>query len=227
MALVQRLARSAAAAMCMGLMLYLPAAGSPLDTASCDKATAEKETLADVREIIERGPEWAKAHAPPATLLRIERWIELDEVLSFRCGRGRITAEAQRAAAAAELIENPPPPPAADATKPKDAVVISTAPAAPPEPATPPEAAATAAPAAVDPPMPAAAAAAGAAAPPVSTGAPAVQPPPEPAKPKPKAKSKPKTAVADAPDPAASTAKPKRVKPPKTDAIVPLGAAGQ
>ncbi|MGK3893878.1 hypothetical protein ABI043_15005, partial [Enterococcus faecium] len=41
------------------------------------------------------------------------RWIELTEILSFRCGRVVLTAEAQRAAAAADLIENPPPEPAA------------------------------------------------------------------------------------------------------------------
>jgi hypothetical protein len=83
-----------------------------LDAAACDAASAEQSQLSDVPAIIERGPEWAKTNAPPQTLQRVARWIELHEQLSFRCGRGRVTAEAQRAAAAAELIENPPPPPA-------------------------------------------------------------------------------------------------------------------
>jgi hypothetical protein len=86
------------------------ASAAPLDAAACDAATAEQSQLSDVPAIIERGPEWAKNNAPPQTLQRVARWIELQEQLSFRCGRGRVTAEAQRAAAAAELIENPQPP---------------------------------------------------------------------------------------------------------------------
>ncbi len=88
---------------------------APLDAAACDAATVEQSQLSDVPAIIERGAEWAKTNAPPQTLQRVARWIELQEQLSFRCGRGRVTAEAQRAAAAAELIENPPPPPPAPA----------------------------------------------------------------------------------------------------------------
>lgn len=91
---------------------------APLDAAACDAATVEQSQLSDVPAIIERGAEWAKTNAPPQTLQRVARWIELQEQLSFRCGRGRVTAEAQRAAAAAELIENPPPPPPAPAAAP-------------------------------------------------------------------------------------------------------------
>ena len=83
---------------------------TPLDALACDGAKQEQATLADVPHLMERGPDWAKANATPETLRRIARWIELSEILSFRCGRGAVTAEAQRAAAAAELIENPPPP---------------------------------------------------------------------------------------------------------------------
>ena len=88
------------------------AAAAPLDAASCDGASQEQSALTDVPAILERGPQWAKDNVPAAQLARVQRWIELQEMLSFRCGRGRVTAEAQRAAAAAELIENPPPPPA-------------------------------------------------------------------------------------------------------------------
>ncbi|MEQ1695425.1 MAG: hypothetical protein ABL901_06245 [Hyphomicrobiaceae bacterium] len=84
---------------------------APLDQAACDAATSEQSKLTDVPAILERGPEWAKTNAPPKALQRVARWIELQEQLSFRCGRGRVTAEAQRAGAAADLLENPPPAP--------------------------------------------------------------------------------------------------------------------
>jgi hypothetical protein len=90
------------------------AMAAPLDVAACDAAIAEQGQLSDIPPVLERGPEWAKANATPQVLKRVARWIELQEVISFRCGRGRVTAEAQRAGAAADLIENPPPPPPKD-----------------------------------------------------------------------------------------------------------------
>ena len=148
----------------------------PLDTAACDAATAEQGQLSDVPGILERGPEWAKANAPAQTLKRVARWIELQEQLSFRCGRGRITAEAQRAAAAAELIENPPPPAAPPAAP---TAAGAEKPAAAREAAVP----AVVAPAAVVPVAP--------------VVAPEVEPP-KPKAVKAKPKSKPKTPPNDA-----------------------------
>ena len=83
----------------------------PLDPATCDGAAFEQNQMADVPPVLERGAVWGKANASPATLQRVAHWIELQEILSFRCGRARVTPEAMRAAAAADLIENPPPPP--------------------------------------------------------------------------------------------------------------------
>jgi len=94
---------------------------APLDAAACDAAMVEQSQLSEVPALIERGPDWGRAHATPKALKRVARWIELQEMLSFRCGRGRVTADAQRAAAAAELLENPPPPP------PKVPVVVNGA----------------------------------------------------------------------------------------------------
>lgn len=82
---------------------------APLDATVCDGAKSEQSALDDVPPILERGPDWAKTHIDAGVLKRVQRWIELQEMLSFRCGRGPLTAQAQRAAAAAELIENPPP----------------------------------------------------------------------------------------------------------------------
>lgn len=93
------------------LLLGREVHATPLDIAACDAAVAEQGQMGDVAALIERGPDWGKANASPQALKRVARWIELQEALTFRCGRGRVTAEAQRAAAAADLIENPPPPP--------------------------------------------------------------------------------------------------------------------
>ena len=37
------------------------ASATPLDAQTCDTATAEKATLADIPHLMERGAEWAKA----------------------------------------------------------------------------------------------------------------------------------------------------------------------
>ena len=103
----------------VGLVVGTGGAGAePLDAVVCDGAKREQSALDDVPAILERGPEWAKTHIDAGVLKRVQRWIELQEMLSFRCGRGPVTPEAQRAAAAAELIENPPPPPPAPAAAP-------------------------------------------------------------------------------------------------------------
>ena len=92
--------------------LGLKAHAVPLDEATCERASQEQAQLGDVPTILARGAEWAQSTRLPAvTLARIERWIALQEQLSFRCGKGLVTAEAQRAARAADAIENPPPPP--------------------------------------------------------------------------------------------------------------------
>ena len=100
-------------------LALLAATGSalarPLDPAACDNAKQEQAAMTDVPPLMERGPAWARANATPETLQRVARWIELTEILSFRCGRATLSAETQRAAAAADLIENPPPVPVAPA----------------------------------------------------------------------------------------------------------------
>lgn len=99
-----------------------PAIALPLDPAACDSAKQEQAAMTDVPPLMERGSEWARANASPDALRRVARWIELSEMLSFRCGRGVLSAETQRAAAAAALIENPPPEPAAPAAAKLNAV---------------------------------------------------------------------------------------------------------
>ena len=120
------------------LALTNRAAATPLEASACDSAKQEQATLSEVPHLMERGPDWAKSNATPETLSRISRWIELTEILTFRCGRGTVTAEAKRAAAEAALIENPPPAPTEAGAAPLgEAAGASTAtpPAAPSKPA--------------------------------------------------------------------------------------------
>jgi hypothetical protein len=91
----------------------IPGRAAPLEPAQCDAAKLEQDQMTDIPAILERGPAWAKAHLNARDLTRVSRWIELQEIVVFRCRRGPVTASAQRAAAEAELIENPPAPPAA------------------------------------------------------------------------------------------------------------------
>lgn len=122
---------SGSVSIAVALALSGQARATPLDSVVCDGAKTEQSALSDVPHLMERGPDWAKANATPETLQKIARWIELTEILSFRCGRGQITAEAKRAAAAADLMENPPPAPEGNAPAPAaDGPVASPAPPA-------------------------------------------------------------------------------------------------
>lgn len=197
---------------------------APLDAAACDAAMAEQGQMTDVPAIIERGPEWAKANIPAKDLKRVARWIELQEALSFRCGRGRVTADAQRAAAAAELLENPPPPP------PKDRVVVNGAVKEGPAK----EAAIAAKEAAVAAKEAAAAAKDAAKEAAIAAGASATQPVVDEAakvkvakpKPKPKPKNEPVEAAAPAADTGTAPPAPKKKAVKPADAFVPQQGTG-
>jgi hypothetical protein len=109
-----------------GGLLFLGVAGvlgvaervlaAPLDPVTCDAVRSEHALLAEagVTQIIAKGPEWGRANASKSDLVRVARWIELEEQLTFRCGQGRVTEGAQRAAAMAQQLENPPAPAAED-----------------------------------------------------------------------------------------------------------------
>jgi len=62
-------------------------AAVPLDEASCAKLRDERVQLekAGVRASMAQGPAWAAANLPSAQLKDIQRLIELDEQINFRC----------------------------------------------------------------------------------------------------------------------------------------------
>lgn len=63
------------------------ARASPLDADTCNKLTVEHGTLenAGVEQSMAKGPEWAKANLPPEKIEQVRRFIELEELIQFRC----------------------------------------------------------------------------------------------------------------------------------------------
>jgi hypothetical protein len=109
---------------------------APLDPATCEAARMEHALLAEggVTQIIAKGPEWGKVNASKSDLVRVARWIELEEQLTFRCGQGRVTEGAQRAAAMAQQLENPPAPATDDKSAAGSAPVLAEPAAVEPAP---------------------------------------------------------------------------------------------
>jgi hypothetical protein len=63
------------------------ARAAPLDAETCAKLQTEHGELenAGVERDMEKGPDWAKANLGLEKLQRVQRFIELEEVLVFRC----------------------------------------------------------------------------------------------------------------------------------------------
>lgn len=63
------------------------ARAAPLDAETCAKLQTEHTDLerAGVEKDMEKGPDWAKANLGLEKLQRVQRFIELEELLMFRC----------------------------------------------------------------------------------------------------------------------------------------------
>lgn len=70
------------------------ASAEPLAKEECDKLQAEQGALtsAGVHDQLVRGAEWGKANLSLLQLKNVERYIELEEQLSFRCGMAKLRA---------------------------------------------------------------------------------------------------------------------------------------
>lgn len=102
----------------------LPALAASLTKEDCDKLHAEQAelTAAGVRAQFDRGAEWGKANLPPDKLQLVQRFIGIEEQLSFRCGLAklRVILPVTEEGGEQELDEkgNPVPPKAAPAGDP-------------------------------------------------------------------------------------------------------------
>lgn len=118
----------ALAACCWLPMSVLPAKAAPLAKEECETLKAEQGRLvaAGLRAEMARGAAWAKANLRPERLTTIERLIEVDEQILFRC------AQPQRAAVeAGEKADEKTS--ASEAEKPAAEAGTATTPAGKPE----------------------------------------------------------------------------------------------
>lgn len=70
------------------------ARAAPLDAETCNKLMVEHEALetAGVEQSLAKGPEWAKANLSPDKIEQVRRFIELEELIQFRCrAKSRVT----------------------------------------------------------------------------------------------------------------------------------------
>jgi hypothetical protein len=133
-----------------GLAVLAEVSAAPLDADACAKLKVEREALeqAGVRGNMAKGPQWAKANLAADKLEQIQRLIDLEGQLLFRCSGQRLielpaSVEADPAAVgpgedAAEGKEAGEPAGKADTTPPgaKKAPVAKAAPATKAPPAT-------------------------------------------------------------------------------------------
>ncbi len=75
------------AALVASLGALTHARAAPLDAEACTKLQTEHGELerAGVEKDMEKGPDWAKANLGLEKLQRVQRFIELEELLLFRC----------------------------------------------------------------------------------------------------------------------------------------------
>lgn len=88
--------RTSLLALSVLLLMGGSALATPLDEASCAKLRDERGLLeqAGLRDMMARGPAWAAVNLPAAKLREIQRLIELDEQITFRCPQPVATAAA-------------------------------------------------------------------------------------------------------------------------------------
>lgn len=69
------------------VLLLLPPAASaaPLDKETCEKIKAEQATLTSAKESMAKGAEWGKANLSKEKLQEIQKYIQNEEQIAFRC----------------------------------------------------------------------------------------------------------------------------------------------
>lgn len=125
--------RGLAAWVMLTVGLPLAAQAVPLPPEDCEKLTQEHGALAvaTIKERMAQGPAWGKANLSSSQLKEIERYIQLEEQLLFRCGQ----AKARSALPVAEEDAVAPPPKPAENGAGKAATAASgDAPAPAPKP---------------------------------------------------------------------------------------------
>ncbi|MDX2158403.1 MAG: hypothetical protein SFW09_18040 [Hyphomicrobiaceae bacterium] len=119
-------AGAAVAAALLAWATAAPVVAEPLAKEACDTLKAEHAGLEanGLAETLKKGAAWGKSHLKPSQLRDVQRYIELEEQLLFRCGYARM-----KPLLAADPEEQEPQAarPGSDAAKP-----VKAAPKAPP-----------------------------------------------------------------------------------------------
>jgi hypothetical protein len=112
------------------------AGAAPLDAEACDKLEQEQADLAKAgaKQNMAKGPAWAAANLSPDRLAQIQRLIEVDEQITFRCSQPKAAKPATEAKAP------PPKSPAAAADKAEAKAAAPTTKASQPAKTPPPKA---------------------------------------------------------------------------------------
>jgi len=77
---------------------------APLDKDACEKLKAEQAGMAQAKDHLAKGPEWGKANLTADQLKAVQRYIEVEEQIAFRCVQRKVpehVAKAPRAKAKA------------------------------------------------------------------------------------------------------------------------------
>ncbi len=114
------------------------AVAEPLPKEDCEKLKVEQADLdkAGLRDIVQKGPAWGKANLGGDKLKAVERYISVEELLSFRCGlaKARLTLpfadEDHPPGAPEEQKEGASPPAAKPKVKPKAPAAAKSSPTA-------------------------------------------------------------------------------------------------
>lgn len=80
-------------------LLVDPAGAGMLDQESCRRIKSEFDTLAasGLREIMAKGPDWAKSNVTKERMEQIRRYLALEEDVRFRCPLGKARPELEAA----------------------------------------------------------------------------------------------------------------------------------
>ena len=84
--------RFAVAALAGMLLGAAAATAEPMTKEACDAAEAERAPMlaSGVPESLKKGPAWVKSNLGAAKLKEVERYIELQEKLLFKCGHAKL-----------------------------------------------------------------------------------------------------------------------------------------
>lgn len=78
------IARVLLAAAFTGVLSHAGSA-TPLDKETCEQIKTELVAMGAVKDHIAKGPEWGKANLSAEQLKNVERYIQLEEQVAFRC----------------------------------------------------------------------------------------------------------------------------------------------